>query len=101
MDLASRAMSSLVAISYCGFCSAAGAHVRCVAISGSGLLTQGNVVFRFDGDVLPDLSVVYLLEDSQAMAHAGNAHLFEFVMFEGDQCLSNNAVLDEGIAIRP
>ena len=55
-------------------------------------LTQWNVVVRLYRDVLVHLYLVDLLQDGQAMTDAGDAHLFQLVVLQGDQRLADNAV---------
>ena len=43
-------------------------------------------------DVLFDFGLVNTLQNGQAMAHADDAHLLQFIMFQCDQRFSHNFI---------
>lgn len=50
-------------------------------------------MIRVDGNILLDFGFVDALKNCQAVPDARDAHLFQFVMFQGYQRFSHNFIL--------
>jgi len=60
---------------------------------GSILLTWGDIVIGLNGNILIDFHVVDILQDGQPMANTGNAHLFQFIVFESHKGFTLDTML--------
>ena len=50
-------------------------------------------------DILFDLDLVDAFQDGQTMAHAGDAHFFQLVVFEGDEGFAYDFVFCRRLAV--
>jgi hypothetical protein len=50
-------------------------------------------VVRVEGNVLLDFGLVYTLQNGQSVPNAGDSHLFQFLVFERNQCFADDFVL--------